>query len=130
MRTTAPSATDVRQSWFPHLGFFSFEYSIRSARGVNKKPPRMLSRRLLCYSRSATSLRGDVAGNDVTEQFPLLTLEALHLQLGDRGGVGGRGVDLDAGQQRVRRKVLQARRLLHDVGAGEVVAAHFQHLGE
>ena len=35
---------------------------------------------------------------------------------------------LTPGKQRVRRKVLQARGLLHDVGAGEVVAAHLEHL--
>ena len=38
------------------------------------------------------------------------------------------GVDLDARQQRVGREVLQARGLLHDVRAGEVVAAHLENL--
>ena len=40
----------------------------------------------------------------------------------------GAGVDLDAGQQHVGREILQVRRLLHDVLAGEIVAALLQHL--
>src|SRR5439155_26293547 len=78
----------------------------------------------------SVSLRGDVAADDLAEQFPLLALEELHLELGNRREIGRAGVDLDAWQQRVRREVLQVRGLLHEIGAGEIVAAHFQNLGQ
>lgn len=50
--------------------------------------------------RSSESARSaaDLAGDDVTEQLPLLALEAHELQLVDRGEIGRRGVDRDAGQ--------------------------------
>src|SRR5437016_3911542 len=62
-------------------------------------------------------LVAEFAANDVAEQLPFLALEPLHLKLLDRGEVGRRGVDRHAGQQGVGRKVLDARRLLHDVFA-------------
>src|ERR1700712_2646437 len=37
---------------------------------------------------NAALLGGDVAADDLAEQLPLLSLELLHLQLGDRGEVG------------------------------------------
>src|SRR5260221_2434145 len=99
-----------------------------------KSPLRLASQRadILPFIQSgypdgnAALLGCDLAADGLADQLPLLSLEPLHLQLGDRGKIGGRGVDLDARQQRIRRKVLQARRLLHDVGAGEIVTAHFQ----
>src|SRR3569832_1373739 len=69
-----------------------------------------------------------LTGDDVTEQLPLLALESYHLELLDRSKIVRRGVDLDAGQQRVGLEILQARRLSHDVLAGEIVAAHLKHL--
>src|ERR1700709_681586 len=68
------------------------------------------------------------AADDVAEQLPFFTLEAHQLKLLDRREVGGRGVDLDAGKQRVGRKILQACGLLHHGGTGQIVAAHLQHL--
>src|ERR1019366_2667689 len=57
---------------------------------------------LSSWNRSARppSVGGDVAADDVTEQFPVLALEPHHLQLRQRREIGGRGVDLDAWQQR------------------------------
>src|SRR6267154_2975383 len=65
----------------------------------------------------------DVAGDDIAEQFPFLALELHQLKLADRGEIGWAGVDLDAGQQDFGTEILEACRLLHDVGAGEVVTA-------
>src|SRR6478736_8578120 len=56
------------------------------------------------------ALLAEFAADDIAEQLPFLALEPLHLKLLDRGEVGGAGVDLDAWQQGVGRKVLQARR--------------------
>src|SRR2546430_7222557 len=69
-----------------------------------------------------------VAGDDVAEQFPPLALEPLQLQLADRGEVGRRGIDGDAGQQDFGAEVLEVGRLLHDVCTGEVVVALLEHL--
>src|SRR6266403_3846912 len=70
----------------------------------------------------------EFAADDVPEQFPFLALEPHHLKLLDRGEVGRRGADRHAGQQGVGRKLLQARRLLHDVFAGQIIAAHLKNL--
>ena len=56
------------------------------------------------FGKAQQALKSSGADRLLAEQFPLLALEPLHLQLGYRGEVGGRGVDLDAGQQRVRRR--------------------------
>src|SRR5690242_5017959 len=69
---------------------------------------------------TAALLGGDVTADDVAEQFPFLALEPLHLQLADGREIGGAGVDLHARQQCVGHEVLQACRLLHHVGPGEV----------
>src|SRR6185503_6675670 len=98
---------------------------------VNKKPPRSLAGAMSAWTIATSDLfRRHVAAQDVAERLPLLALEALHLQLADRGEVVRSGVDLDAGQQGVRREVLQARGLLHQIGAGEIVAALFQRLDQ
>src|ERR1700719_1959154 len=51
----------------------------------------------------------DVAGDHVAEQLPPLALEPLQLKLVDRGEIGRRGVDRDAGQQHLGTKILQVR---------------------
>src|SRR6266436_5482576 len=105
------------------------EYLLRVP--IKKKPPATGSQGASFSRRSWQPLRAlvaEFAADDVAEQLPFLALEPLHLKLLDRGEVGRRGVDRHAGQQGVGRKVLQARRLLHDVFAGQVVAAHLQHL--
>jgi hypothetical protein len=53
-----------------------------------------------------------LGADDVAEQLPFAALEPHHLQLFDRRVVGRRGVDLDAGNQRIRRKIPQAGGLL------------------
>src|SRR6476660_9774493 len=96
-----------------------------------KRPPATRSEGAL-FSRTRLGTRqalvAELAADDVTEQLPFLALEPLHLKLIDRGEVGRRGVDRDARQQGVGRKLLQACSLLHDVFTGEVIAAHFQDL--
>ena len=67
---------------------------------------------------------------NLAEQLPALALELHQLQLRDRRKVGRRGVDLDARQQAAKLEVLDARRLLHDVLARQVVAAGLQHMHE
>src|SRR6476660_5794343 len=96
-----------------------------------KRPPATRSKGAL-FSRTwlgtLQALVAELAADDVAEQVPFLALEPHHLKLLDRGEVGRCGADRHAGQQGVGRKALQARRLLHDVFTGEVIAAHFQHL--
>src|SRR3954453_2021934 len=75
-------------------------------------------------------LAADVGADHVSEQLPLLALELLELKLADRREIGRRGVDLDARQQRLGAEVLQARRLLYDVLAREIVAALLQDLNQ
>src|SRR5487761_2310857 len=72
----------------------------------------------------------DVAADDVAEQHPSLALELHQLKLADRGEIGWRGVDLDAGQQDFGSEILEVCGLLHDIFAGEVVAALLQHLNQ
>src|ERR1700733_11229778 len=68
------------------------------------------------------ALAADLGADDVAEQVPFAVLELHHLELFDRGKVGGAGVDLDAGKRRIRREVFQAGGLLHHVFPGQVVA--------
>src|ERR1700760_4945675 len=103
-------------------------------KALNKKPPRQ-SRGGCVFSSQAASARAPSLPSlarggrgDVREHLPFLALETHHLQLLDRRVIGRRSVDLDAGEQRVRLEILQARGLLHDVVARQVVAAHLQHL--
>src|ERR1700736_2488804 len=70
----------------------------------------------------------DVAADDIAEQHPALALELHQLKLADRGEVGRRSVDADAGQQHLGAEVLEVSGLLHDVFTGQVVAALFQYL--
>jgi arylsulfatase A-like enzyme len=69
-----------------------------------------------------------IGAHDRAEPLPGLALEAGQLQLPDRREVGRAGVDLDAGQQAVEFHILQAGGLLHDVFAGQIVAASLQAL--
>src|SRR3954471_22997410 len=74
------------------------------------------------------SSAADFGADDVTEKFPLAGFKAHHLRLLDRSEVAGRGIDLDARQQRVGRKILQASGLFHYVVPGKIVAALLEHL--
>src|SRR5689334_7300076 len=67
-------------------------------------------------------LRPLLARHDRAEPVPGFALEALHLQLLDRGEVGRAGLDLRAGQIDADLEV-EVRRLLHDVLSREIVAA-------
>src|ERR1700730_17335168 len=70
----------------------------------------------------------DIGADDLAEQVPLLAVEFHQLKLADRREIIRTGVDLDAGQQDFGPEILQVSRLLHDVFAGEIVAAHLKHL--
>src|ERR1700731_520265 len=65
--------------------------------------------------RTRDASAADVAGDDLAEQIPFLALEFLQLELGDRGEVGGAGVNLDARQQAAELQIPHTGRLLHDV---------------
>src|SRR3984957_12107161 len=80
--------------------------------------------------RTRDASAADVAGDDLAEQIPFLALEFLQLELGDRGEVGGAGVNLDARQQAAELQIPHTGRLLHDVLAREIVAAVLQHVHE
>src|SRR5438445_9473802 len=72
----------------------------------------------------------DVARDDIAEALPALALVSHELKLGDRREIAGAGIDLDTREQAAELKSLDARRLLHDVLAGKLVAAGFQHMHE
>src|SRR5260370_7274940 len=99
-----------------------------------RKPPRdargVAAQDALHRVRDTRVSAPDVAADDVAEQLPLLTLEPLQLKLADRGEIGWAGVDRNAGQQDFGAEILEACRLLHDVLAGEIVAALLQHLNQ
>ena len=57
------------------------------------------------------------------EPHPLLSIELLQLDLFDDVVIGTAGVHADAWQQQRQLEVLEIGRLVHDVLAGEVVAA-------
>src|SRR5664279_5319510 len=93
------------------------EYHLPAA--IKKKPLRQGRRGCFFSSQSgwptgkAEWLTADVAVEDFAEQLPGLALEPLQLNLRDRGKIGCRGIDLDAGQQAPEFEVLDAGRLLH-----------------
>src|SRR5216683_3700638 len=70
----------------------------------------------------------DIGADDVAEQVPLLAVEFHQLKLADRREIIRAGIDLDAGQQDFGPEILQVSRLLHDVFASEIVAAHLKNL--
>ena len=80
------------------------------------------------FVRSSDALLADLATDDIAEQFPSLALEFPELHLLDRGEVSRAGVDRDAGQEPFQLQTLDARRLLHDIRAGKIVAACLQYM--
>src|SRR5467141_1932984 len=118
-------------------GFTEFERDMRgrlSIRFRQKKTPAACCGGLReapeDRSSDAEASATDVGVDDVAEALPGLTLESLELNSGDRGEVGGAGIDLDARKQATELKSLDAGRLLHDVLAREIVAAGLQHMLE
>src|SRR3954466_12580638 len=67
---------------------------------------------------------------DRAEQFPALAVELHHLQLLVDAVIVRRGVGDDARQRQIELDVLEAGRLLHDVLAGEIVAARLEHVDQ
>src|SRR3954469_25676271 len=82
-------------------------------------------RRLLFVPR-ALLVRADY----LAEQLVFLAVEALQLNRLQGRVVVRPGGDGDAGEQRIDAKALHRRGLLHDVLAGQVVAALLEHLHE
>src|SRR5581483_7519767 len=80
--------------------------------------------------RQAVLARSTRVLEDRAEQLPALAVELHHLQLLVDAIVLGRGVVDDARQREIELDVLQAGRLLHDVLAGQVVAAGLQHMDQ
>src|ERR1700716_2832041 len=68
--------------------------------------------------------------DDRAEQFPPLAIELHHLQLLVDAVIGRRGAAGDTGQEYIALNVLQAGGLLHDVLAGEVVAAACEYFDQ
>jgi hypothetical protein len=85
----------------------------------------MNSRRFI---RSPHALLADLATDDIAEQFPTLALEFPELKLLDRSEVSRAGVDRDAGQEPFQLQTLDASGLLHDICAGNIVAAFFENI--
>src|SRR4051794_40700946 len=65
---------------------------------------------------------------DRAEQLPALAVELHHLQLLVDAIIVRSGVGKDARQRQIELDILQAGRLLHDVLAGEIVAAHLEDM--
>src|SRR5215208_1572902 len=65
---------------------------------------------------------------DRAEHFPTLTVEPHHLQLLVDAVIGWRGIGEDTRQRQIEHDVLEAGRLLHDVFAGEIIAALLEHM--
>src|SRR5262245_23893893 len=68
-------------------------------------------------------LRRALVGENVPEQLPSLALKPRQAHGLDRIKIGRARVYLDTLDDHRQLQVLHIRRLLHDVGAGEVVAA-------
>ena len=60
--------------------------------------------------------------------IPAGAVEALQLHVGHHAIIRRRGVDTAVRQQQAEVEIPQVRRLLHDVLAGEIVAALLQYL--
>src|SRR4029077_16668725 len=110
---TSPLRISPKRSQVSPLNFISCNCET-GAKSVDEvltlTPGRCLGRGILIAQVSVVQvLVAQVAADDVAEQVPLVALEAHHLKLLDRVEVGGAGGDLDAGQQRVRREILQTR---------------------
>src|SRR3954451_17370940 len=100
---------------------FSGEPSTKSPRRGSRRGGYLVERSGITDPRSSLVDRLELllvaqfAADDIAEQFPLLALEPHHLELLDGREISSAGADLDARQQGVGRKILKARRLLHDV---------------
>src|SRR5215213_2358658 len=106
--------------------------SIPSGDGQSRKSPCDTSRRGYFFSSPAGWRRSaaDVAADHVAEQIPLVALELHQLKLRDRSEIGSAGVDFNARQQTAELKILDARRLLHNVFSCEIVTTGLQHMHE
>src|ERR1700681_4005071 len=117
-------------------GFTGFELETWNAgypSDSGKRKPPQGAAGFLARARKGSQSDGkasapDVSADDVAEQLPPLALEALQLQLADRGKIGRAGVDHHAGQKNFGAEILQVGCLFHDVLAGEIVTALLQHL--
>src|SRR6266481_7625531 len=69
------------------------------------------------------------AADDISEKLPLFSLQSNHAHLFDRSEVRSTGVDRNSRKQDVGSEIRQAGGLLHDVFAGEVIAALLQNSG-
>src|SRR5260221_14113870 len=69
-----------------------------------------------------------LTAHHVTEEPPLLAVEALQLHRFERRVIVRAGVDDDSRQQRIEAQVFPVRRLLHDVLARQLVARLLEHL--
>src|SRR6266571_5255261 len=77
--------------------------------------------------RGSRMLLARSLGRDhLSERLKALALETLHFHRLDRIEIGGAGVDLDALDYHRQLETLNTCSLLHDVGAGQVVAALLQ----
>src|SRR5258706_8336156 len=82
----------------------------------------------ICFLLRRTEIL--LTAHHVTEELPLLAVEALQLHRFERRVIVRAGVYQDARQQRLEAQVLHVGSLAHDVLAREVVAALLQHLRE
>src|SRR5579859_7704567 len=71
---------------------------------------------------------GDSRGDDLAEQHPLLSIEALQLHLLDGRVVVRPGVDPNAGDENGQFQVLQVGRLSHEVLARKIITALLEDL--
>src|SRR5690242_8139717 len=81
-------------------------------------------------SGSTSPTRSGSLSKTSIHEVPRVAVEALQLHGLDDPVVGGAGIDGASRQQERQAKVLQARRLLHDVLAGKVISCLAQHLLE
>src|SRR6266702_8012212 len=109
-------------------GAGGIEYHLAAA--IKKKPPRQRRKGCFFSSQWHVSLTTLAGADDVAETIPAVAIETHELQLRKRRKVGGAGIDLDARQQAEGCEVLDAGRLLHHVGARQIVAAGLQHVHE
>src|SRR5262245_20795683 len=71
---------------------------------------------------------GALVFEDRAEQFPAFAVELHHLQLLVDAIIVRRGIGEDAGQRQIEHDVFEAGGLLHDVLAGQIVAADVWYL--
>jgi hypothetical protein len=76
-------------------------------------------------NRQTYSTASEGAIQDRAKQLPGPTIKPLHLHLLDWREVRGVGTERNAWQQHSELKVMEVRRLPHNVFAGQVIAALF-----